>query len=296
MSLRPYHLVDMHLVRKQELSPHLSRLTFTGDAVGKVQTCGPDQRIKVFFPSLNGNDASMPTDETWMQAYQSMPAEDRPQRRSYTIRSLREDELDIDFVLHGETGPASTWAIRSKPGAKVQMAVPNRDYNDDPGGYEWQPPADIAHVLLIADETALPSVAGILEDLAKRAHPPQTDAYVEVPTADDCIDLADFPGLSMNWMPRSGTADYGEFMIDAALGLPMLKQVKMQNDDIPDIDVDKDILWDSASQTSSTDVYIWVAGEAEAVKKIRHLLIKERGIDRRSANLMGYWRKGRAYD
>ncbi|MGV8584389.1 siderophore-interacting protein, partial [Pseudomonas aeruginosa] len=90
----------------------------------------------------------------------------RPPMRTYTIRALRaeQEEVDVEFVLHGENGPASAWATHARIGDRLQLAAPNRQYGDDPGGYEWKPPAGVRHILLIADETALPAVAGILEE------------------------------------------------------------------------------------------------------------------------------------
>jgi NADPH-dependent ferric siderophore reductase len=37
-----------------------------------------------------------------------------------------------------------------------------------------------------------------------------------------------------------------------------------------------------------------VAGEAADVLTIRAFLVKWRGLDRRSLNLMGYWRRGQS--
>lgn len=56
------------------------------------------------------------TDEdTWFGAWRAMPDADRPVMRSYTVREQRRtpegaDEVDIDFVLHGDASPTSRWA------------------------------------------------------------------------------------------------------------------------------------------------------------------------------------------
>ena len=49
VSVLPYRLFEVRLLRKTVLSPHLCRLTFTGDDIDMMCTGAPDQRIKVFF-------------------------------------------------------------------------------------------------------------------------------------------------------------------------------------------------------------------------------------------------------
>jgi len=84
-----------------------------GADVANMRTCAPDQRIKVFFPDAAGKAPALSAD-TWLADYQAMSPADRPPRRTYTIRALRpsDREVDIDFVLHGSTGPASHWRRR----------------------------------------------------------------------------------------------------------------------------------------------------------------------------------------
>ena len=65
----------------------------------------------------------------------------------------------------------------------IQVIAPHRltEY----GGTEFDP-ADRSHLLLIGDETAVPALARILEDLG----PGHTgEVFVEVPTAADILDL-----------------------------------------------------------------------------------------------------------
>ena len=47
-------------------------------------------------------------------------------KRSYTVRAFRAAtrELDIDFVLHGDFGPASTWATSAGIGDILAIAGP----------------------------------------------------------------------------------------------------------------------------------------------------------------------------
>ncbi|EPX2516938.1 TPA: siderophore-interacting protein, partial [Pseudomonas aeruginosa] len=167
MSQPAYRLFNVELKRREQLSPALTRFVFGGPEVAEMKTLAADQRIKIFFPDASGQPPSLPGGSEWYQAYRSVEPARRPPMRTYTIRALRaeQEEVDVEFVLHGENGPASAWATHARIGDRLQLAAPNRQYGDDPGGYEWKPPAGVRHILLIADETALPAVAGILEEL-----------------------------------------------------------------------------------------------------------------------------------
>ncbi|UTN74383.1 siderophore-interacting protein [Pseudomonas aeruginosa] len=161
MSQPAYRLFNVELKRREQLSPALTRFVFGGPEVAEMKTLAADQRIKIFFPDASGQPPSLPGGSEWYQAYRSVEPARRPPMRTYTIRALRaeQEEVDVEFVLHGENGPASAWATHARIGDRLQLAAPNRQYGDDPGGYEWKPPAGVRHILLIADETALPAVA-----------------------------------------------------------------------------------------------------------------------------------------
>lgn len=277
------------------MSPALCRLTFDGESVRSMKTCAPDQRIKMFFPTGRANAPCLPGDG-WLAAYQAMSPAQRPARRTYTIRALRADrgELDVEFVLHGATGPASAWATEAEVGSSLQLVAPNRAFERDPGGYEWRPPAGPDELLLIGDETALPALAGILEEVSAMPSPPRARAFIEVPTAEDVIVLPTWSALDLTWLPRKGDAEPGALMVQAARR-EAPRAASQHASPLPEIDVDREILWETGAR-STGGFYAWIAGEAGAVKTIRHVLLKERGFDRAAVNLMGYWRLGQALE
>ena len=289
-SANPYKIFDAVLKRKQTLSPHMMRVTLAGPMVTDMATWAPDQRVKLFFPAEDGSPARLAHDDGWYARYRSMPLAQRPAMRTYTIRHLRAEqgEVDIDFVLHGETGPASRWAIRAAPGASIQITAPDRHFSaQDAGGFEWKPPQTLKQLLLVADGTALPAALGILDELAALAEPPVTQAFFEVDSRDDALPVPDWPGLSVEWLIR-GHADTGSLMVEAVrrASLPAYASVAVE---LAQIDVDEEILWETA-ESGSDGFYGWIAGETVAVMSLRKYLIKERGIPRESLNLMGYWR------
>lgn len=84
------------------------------------------------------------------------PKEPRPISRVYTVRRWDEQagELDIDFVKHG-TGVATVWAYRCQEGDTVHVAGPASSMA--PPSADW--------LLVVGDDTALPAIARLLDDL-----------------------------------------------------------------------------------------------------------------------------------
>ncbi|MDE1165521.1 MAG: siderophore-interacting protein [Pseudomonas sp.] len=291
-----YRIFDVQLKRRIAVSPSLVRLVFTGPQLQAMRTVAPDQRIKLLFPSADGVPAQLPHERNWHQTLRALPAEHRPPMRTYTIRALRCDalEVDVEFVLHGDTGPASRWATHAQPGDRLQMVAPCRDHADDPGGYEWQPPAGIRHVVLIGDETALPAVVGILEALAQASPAPNVQAFIEVPLDSDRQPLNLPEGFQVNWLARDALGlQQGEGMLKAAREWATLPQPEAQTSaPLNDIDIDTQLVWELATPQDNR-FYAWVAGESATVMSIRRHFISERGLDRRALTLMGYWRHGR---
>lgn len=297
---RPYRIFNAALARSEDITPHLRRITFAGPDIAEMATWSPDQRIKIFFPTDDGRMPDMPDAEDWYATYKSVPVAERVPMRTYTIRNLRADreELDVEFVLHGENGPASRWATHAKPGDKVQISAPNRRAEKIGGGFEWKPPADPRHVLLMADETAVPALAGILEELAARPNPPPCEVFAEVADRADALAFPNWPGLIINWLIRHEEGDPrpGDLLVAAVdrAKLPAAN-VEQTGVELESIDIDINVPWELAKATEGA-FYAWIAGESEAIMSIRRLLIKERGIDRSLLNLMGYWRFGKVYE
>lgn len=292
-----YRLFEVALKERRVLSPSLDRMVFTGADVARMKTEGPDQRIKVFFP-LPGQDApDVPSGEDWYARYRALPDDARPPMRTFTLRQLRagDCEVDVDFVLHGETGPASRWATHARPGDRVVLLAPDADCVDSSEGWEWKPPAGVGQVLLVADETALPAVAGILEELAGLADPPRTLALLEIAQAGDAVPLKAPATAELVWLPR-GQEVHGQRLLQAVQARLAAASAVAEGAELDEIDVDAQILWEQADASADGAMYAWVAGEAGAVMAIRRYLVKDCGLDRRAITFMGYWRQGRVLD
>ncbi|MBB3052763.1 NADPH-dependent ferric siderophore reductase [Prauserella isguenensis] len=245
----------------RRLTPHLVRVTFTGDDLRGFVTAAPDQYVKVFFPRGGRTRPELPPpiegDTTsWYRTYLAMPDEVRPPMRTYTVRAFRPErrELDIDFVLHPDGGPASTWAAGASAGDEVALMGPHGLYAV-PGDTAWQ--------LLVGDESAVPAIAAILEQLPADAC---ARVFIEVGDPGDRIDLScPAADVDVRWIVRGPDA-YGDAVLDA-----------VRTADLP-----------------TAAPYAWLAGEAELVKFARRHLVRDRGVDKRAITFTGYWRCGRS--
>lgn len=222
--------------------------------------------------------------------------------RTYTIRDVRgsgaETTIVVDIALHlvgDQVGPGSSWAAGAAPGDRLVMLAPRRGFPF--GGIEFAP-APGAELLMVADETAVPAVCAVLEQLPDTA----TGAvFMEVPTPGDVLDVRRPAGVSITWLPRSG-APLGQRLHDqvvAHLGLPGA------DGEVAPEDVDPD-LWETPSYSSSGEeiaptravghefdgLYAWIAGESSVVTGLRRHLVNELHIDRGQVAFMGYWRRG----
>lgn len=287
-----YRIFNVTLKQRIQITPSLLRCVFTGDDVLEMKHESPDQRIKLLFAGEDGTCPAMPVSEGWYQDYLALPKPQRPVMRTYTLRGLRREqkEMDVEFVLHGETGPASRWAMHAGTGAKMQIVAPNAASADDSGGYEWIWHEGIQQALLIADETAVPAAVGILEQLATLAEPPKVQAFFEVPHITDA-QQQDFPFAEIHWLGREDHPQ-GTLLMKAIrdhLTLPDCARVAEQS--LENKSLIEDGIWERAEGKHGFNA--WVAAESGVVKKLRHCLIDEFQLDREVVNFMAYWTLGR---
>jgi NADPH-dependent ferric siderophore reductase len=275
------------------LSPTFLRVTFTGDGLDRFADNGYDQRIKFVLPLPGHGLAHLPTGDDWYTDWCALPDEHRNPMRTYTVRAVRPRlrEVDIDMVLHGATGPASSWAETARPGDTACLMGPSADYDGVHGGVDYRPHDDTGFVLIGADESAVPAVAAILERMPAEA---RGEAYLEVPSPDDRLDLRKPDGVRVTWLAREGEP-HGDRLISAvreAVGRIVTPEVTER--ELEDIDVDVDDLWEVPEEPGAGRLYAWLAGEAAVIRSLRRHLVAECGVDRRAVAFMGYWRLGRS--
>lgn len=302
---RPYRVTVSRIDR---LSPSFVRVTFHSPELVHFSDRGLDQRVKLVLPLADSGFEHFPqgTDDwSWWQAWRELPHERQNPIRTYTARQIRRHsgEVDVDFVSHGDAGPASAWVESSSLGDEVVMVGPDARSGQQPMGIEWNP-RDARTLLLAGDETAVPAIAAILTQLPQDA---RGCVFLEVPSRADILPLAAPDGVDLHWLPRvadpvtDSSAAYGDPLIEAVRDWTS-RYVTAQHHGMPvdgrtlkDVDVDHDILWEVPTDSEAgADLYAFLAGEAGAIKTLRRFLVSEVGIDRSQVAFMGYWRLGRA--
>jgi NADPH-dependent ferric siderophore reductase len=167
----------------EDLTPHLRRFTFIGDELDGLVIDEPAASVRLLVPSPGTDELVMPE---WTGNEFLLPDDRRPLIRTFTPRFLRDGELDLDVVLHGDIG-ASGWAHRASVGDPAAISGPGRGYEIDPG-------AD--PLLLLGDETAVPAIAQLLEAIPD---PTRVIVHVEVARPDARFGLPDHPNATITW-------------------------------------------------------------------------------------------------
>ncbi len=181
------------MLRVRTLAPRLVRVIAGGEGLDGFLGSGTDQHVKLYcYPP----DVELPEPLTAETARSAMHRV-RPAMRSYTIR--RHDpaarEIDIDFVLHTEPGPASDWARHARRGDELIFVGPSPCYE----------PAVGAHTYLLAgDVSALPAIEAIVREL-----PPGTlgRVFVEVSDIAERRELVSPAALDVCWLTEGGGPD-----------------------------------------------------------------------------------------
>ena len=129
----------------------------------------------------------------------------------------------------------------------------------------------------------------------------QGAVFLEVPVADDVLDLRCPEGIDVHWLPRDG-GPRAEALHAAVL--EHLGEEPTQPAVVDEIDPD---LWETPTYSSSgedvdaavrvvghdfDDLYAWIAGESKLVTGLRRAMVRDLGIDRHQVAFMGYWRLG----
>jgi NADPH-dependent ferric siderophore reductase len=296
---RPYRATVSRVVR---LSPHFTRVTFTGPDFETFGTDGFDQRIKLLLPLADGTVSDVGADDphaiaagSWYERWRALPDHARSPFRTYTVRAIRplERELDVDFVAHGDGGPAARWLLGCAVGHELIIVGPDARSIHSAVGIDWHP-GTATEVLLVGDETAAPAICSILESLPAGV---VARAFIEIEDVADALDVRTTGAVTLTWLARNGAAtgtvvesavrdwvrDHG-----SALTIAPARQ------DLEDIDVDVELLWDSPEEAPGGHFYAWLAGESAMIKSLRRFLVSEVGVDRRRVAFMGYWRHGKS--
>jgi NADPH-dependent ferric siderophore reductase len=227
------------------LTPNMIRVTFSGPELEGFPEGREGGNCKLMLPEPK---------ETRDEFAKRLTDGPQPVRRTYTVRYYRADvqELDIDFVAHGDNGPASRWATHAVPGDFLGFMGPSPSKVTD---------FDADWYLVAADPSAIPVAAATLEAMPRDA---KGVAVFEVTAAEDAQNIDAPEGVEMHWLVQPDPT----------------KPSQQQENFIRALD------WpDGKVQTC-------IAGESGVVRSLRAFLHQEKKLLREDTYISGYWKIG----
>ena len=147
------------------VSPRLMRVTLGGPELDGFAIAEPAASVRLLLPERDGLATPVWNGNEFLRADGS-----RPRIRTLTPRRMRDGDLDVEIVLHDDS-PLTRWAESGTEGA---ISGPGRGFEIAAG----------RTYLLVGDESALPAISQLLEQL-----PPGTQVIVEAHTPEARIEL-----------------------------------------------------------------------------------------------------------
>jgi NADPH-dependent ferric siderophore reductase len=250
ITMIPTHITEV--VDVVDINPRLRQITVQG-GLGRFQPLAPDQFVYVLAPPHGTTQLTIDQHFSW-EAYEAMPEHERPVGAYYTVRRWHPDTGSIDLwvVLHGHDGDGERWARNVRVGDPVALWGPRHAYDPPPGTDSF---------LLVGDETALPAIAAILEQLDAAA-----TATVVIATSPETtpLELSSEATLDVHWLSIDQGADTS----------PLLRAVG-----------------NLVPAAIGTSTYLWGGAESHEVTALRRLVRDALGVPREQVSLTGYWRR-----
>ncbi len=231
------------------LTPNMIRVVFAGPELAGFPPGREGGNCKLMIPEANETKSS------FADRLQNGPP---PVRRTYTVRKFDPDtqELTIDFVAHGDEGPASRWATHAKPGDFLGFAGPSAPKISH---------FDADSYLLAADPSAIPVAAAALEAMPRDA---KGVAIFEVTSPDDKQDIDIPAGFDVHWL--------------------------IQPDPHQPSRAQENLIW--ALNWPDGRVQTCIAGESGVIRSLREFLMNQKKLAKEDAYISGYWKIGLVED
>ena len=244
--------LDTYITRvknKKEISSNIIEITFKGG----LQNL-PNLKNDAFMYFIVNSDIDHKYPEGFsLNDFRAMNTKDENPYSAayYTIRSIRENEIDVWFVLHDHPGPLAIWAEAAKENCEVAIWGPRTTFT---------PPLGTNNYIFIADETAQPAALASIENLNKE------ESFVCLfETQNETTKFEyDDPEHRIEWIYRNDQP--------AGEGTELLERIKQ-------LDV------------NSEKLYVFGAGEARQISTIRKTLKKNLNLKVDQMSFTGYWRK-----
>ncbi|MEM7473156.1 MAG: siderophore-interacting protein [Pseudomonadota bacterium] len=231
------------------LTPNMVRVVFAGPELEGFPEGRDGGNCKLMIPDRGESR------DSFAARLNGGPA---PIKRTYTVRHFEAatGELTIDFVAHGDEGPASHWAMTAAPGDFLGFAGPSApkltSFEAD-----WY--------LVAADPSAIPVAAAALEAMPRDT---KGVAIFEVPTEADRQEIDIPAGFDVHWLihpdPHQASTAQEEFI--------------------------REMEWPEGR------VQTCIAGESGVIRALRGFLANEKQVPRSDTYISGYWKIGLVED
>ena len=177
----------------------------------------------------------------------------RPERR----------EIDLDFYIHSEPGPASTWALTARKGDRLIVSGPDVRLGRPTHGIQWAP-GIAGNLLLAGDETTFPAVRNILASIG-----PTARVWLLLETADpaDVAGVLDGRHVDVRVVPR-GTRRGGSALAHA------VEEWAAEHG--------------AAAAEMGDRFYAWIVTESGRVHALRDM-VRATGVAPGRIHAQGYW-------
>ena len=222
---RQFKVIDV-----KRITPNLQRITLGGKGMSDFPDNSEGGYVKLNFSQ----------------------ADERIITRTYSIRSQRKGEIDIDFVLHNDGGPASRWAVECEKGDLIKIGGPGPKTLVDLEA-DW--------IFIVGDMTALPAISVNIENLLSHT---VGNIVIEVIDEADIQSLVTPEGVKIKWIVNPKPGQNPELLIDCVRGIPTLN-----------------------GQPS-----IWAACEFNSMRILRDYFRTERQINKDNLYISSYWKHG----
>lgn len=239
----------MTVTAKDWVTPNMIRVTLQADWIRDLAAGIEGAHCKLFFPKADQSN------DSFLRQLDDGP---RPDVRTYTVRFIRPErgETAIDFVDHGDAGPASAWARRCTAGDICGFAGPGpvklKEFFADT-------------YVVAADMSALPVAAATLEAMPRDA---KGVAFLEITEPADQQDINAPEGVDIQWILHPNPYEAPTQCVDLIKSLPAMHG----------------------------SVQTCIAGESSMIKALREEILRTRGVPKEHAYISGYWKIGLVED
>ncbi|WP_294957711.1 siderophore-interacting protein [uncultured Flavobacterium sp.] len=207
------------------ITPHYIRVIFkmSDEQLVLFQNMRSGSHNKIYIPSEKAMYCADYEESIWNSDFFTAV-------RTYTTRDIdfNAKTLQIDFVAHGDSGPASKWAENAKSGDFLGIAMKESQKPLVPSAQNY---------FIVGDSTAIPVISVILETLPSTAN---VMLLLEVNSYRDTFVLHSKANLNVRWIynssPLSGSklaeeciallAEEKQFYIYAAAEFEVIKKIR----------------------------------------------------------------------